>query len=77
MVLDNLDHACILDGARLSFGRVLKFQHNDMASLEERLRSIDSGRGSLIVVDGVFSMEGDIADLPGIVAPREAPRIAR
>jgi len=68
VVLDNLDHACILDGARLSFGRVLKFLHNDMASLEERLRSIDNGRGSLIVVDGVFSMEGDLADLPGIVA---------
>jgi 8-amino-7-oxononanoate synthase len=68
VVLDNLDHACILDGARLSFGRVLKFLHNDMASLEERLRSIDSSRGSLIVVDGVFSMEGDLADLPGIVA---------
>jgi len=65
--LDNLDHACILDGARLSFGRVLKYAHNDMASLEERLRSIDSGRGSLIVVDGVFSMEGDLSDLPRIV----------
>jgi 8-amino-7-oxononanoate synthase len=67
LVLDNLDHACILDGARLSFGRVLKFQHNDMGSLGERLRSIERGRGSLIVVDGVFSMEGDIADLPSIV----------
>ena len=67
VVLDNLDHACILDGARLSFGRVLKYAHNDMASLEERLRSIDSGRGSLIVVDGVFSMEGDLSDLPRIV----------
>ena len=67
VVLDNLDHACILDGARLSFGRVLKYTHNDMASLEERLRSIDSGRGSLIVVDGVFSMEGDLSDLPRIV----------
>lgn len=67
LVLDNLDHACILDGARLSFGRVLKFQHNDMESLGERLRSIENERGSLIVVDGVFSMEGDLADLPGIV----------
>ncbi len=66
VVLDNLDHACILDGARLSFGRILKYQHNDMASLEERLRSIDGGRGTLIVVDGVFSMEGDLADLPSI-----------
>lgn len=67
VVLDNLDHACILDGARLSFGRVLKYQHNDMNSLEERLRSIEPGRGKLIVVDGVFSMEGDVADLPHIV----------
>ena len=77
VVLDNMDHACILDGARLSFGRVLKFLHNDMASLEERLRSIDSGRGSLIVVDGVFSMEGDLADLPGIVvlAKRHGSRV--
>ena len=67
LILDNLDHACILDGARLSFGRVLKYLHNDMDSLEERLRSIEPDRGSLIVVDGVFSMEGDVADLPGIV----------
>lgn len=67
IVLDNLDHACILDGARLSYGRVLKYQHNDMESLEERLRSIDGDRGTLIAVDGVFSMEGDLADLPNIV----------
>lgn len=67
VVLDSLDHACILDGARLSFGRLLKFQHNDPSSLEERLRSISPGHGALIVVDGVFSMEGDIADLPSIV----------
>ena len=68
VVLDSLDHACILDGARLSFGKVLKFSHNDMAALEERLRSVTDGAGILIVVDGVFSMEGDLADLPGIVA---------
>ncbi len=67
VILDNLDHACILDGARLSFGRVLKYQHNDMDSLEERLRGIEPDRGRLIVVDGVFSMEGDIADLVRIV----------
>jgi 8-amino-7-oxononanoate synthase len=67
-ILDNLDHACILDGARLSYGRVLKFGHNDMASLEERLRSVGGESGALIVVDGVFSMEGDVADLPAIVA---------
>jgi 7-keto-8-aminopelargonate synthetase-like enzyme len=67
VVLDNLDHACILDGARLSYGRVLKYEHNDMDALEERLRSVGSERASMIVVDGVFSMEGDLADLPGIV----------
>ncbi len=67
VILDNLDHACILDGARLSFGRVLKYGHNDMDALEERLRSIDDDRSGMIVVDGVFSMEGDLADLPRIV----------
>jgi 8-amino-7-oxononanoate synthase len=67
VILDNLDHACIIDGARLSFGRVLKYPHNDMDALEERLRSVDDDRSKLIVVDGVFSMEGDLADLPQIV----------
>jgi 8-amino-7-oxononanoate synthase len=67
VILDNLDHACILDGARLSFGRVLKYAHNDMEVLEERLRSVEPDRSAMIVVDGVFSMEGDLADLPRIV----------
>jgi 8-amino-7-oxononanoate synthase len=67
VILDNLDHACILDGARLSFGRVLKYAHNDMEALEERLRSVEHDRSAMIVVDGVFSMEGDLADLPRIV----------
>jgi 8-amino-7-oxononanoate synthase len=66
-ILDSLDHACILDGARLSLGRVLKYHHNDMDSLEERLRSVGDDTGALIVVDGVFSMEGDVANLPKIV----------
>jgi 8-amino-7-oxononanoate synthase len=67
VILDNLDHACILDGARLSYGRVLKYRHNNMEDLEERLRSVEADRAALIVVDGVFSMEGDLADLPQIV----------
>jgi len=67
VILDSLDHACILDGARLSFGRVLKYPHNDMGGLEERLRSIEPERAAMIVVDGVFSMEGDLAELPRIV----------
>lgn len=66
LVLDNLDHACIIDGARLSFGRTLKYLHNDMESLEERLRSLGPDGGGMIVVDGVFSMEGDLADLRSI-----------
>lgn len=67
VILDSLDHACILDGARLSYGRVLKYAHNDMDVLEERLRSVENDRGAMIVVDGVFSMEGDLADIPNIV----------
>jgi 8-amino-7-oxononanoate synthase len=66
-ILDALDHACIMDGARLGFGRVLKFKHNDMASLEQKLRAAAPDSGKLVVVDGVFSMEGDLAPLPEIV----------
>ena len=66
--LDSLDHACIIDGCRLGFGRSFKFRHNDMADLEKKLASADGDKGKLIVVDGVFSMEGDVADLPNIVA---------
>ncbi|MFQ5674407.1 MAG: aminotransferase class I/II-fold pyridoxal phosphate-dependent enzyme [bacterium] len=64
---DRNNHASIVDGNRLSFGRVLKFKHNDMNDLERLLSSSDSKNGKLIVVDGVFSMEGDLADLPSIV----------
>lgn len=67
VILDSLDHACILDGARLSYGRVLKYAHNDLGALAERLRSLEPDRAAMIVVDGVFSMEGDLANLPGIV----------
>ncbi|MGA2191951.1 MAG: pyridoxal phosphate-dependent aminotransferase family protein [Nitrospirota bacterium] len=67
VAIDKLDHASIIDGCRLSFGDVKKFKHNDTADLE-RVLGQDNERGKLIVVDGVFSMEGDIADLPGIVA---------
>lgn len=62
--LDALDHASIIDGARLGFAKVAKFKHNDMADLERRLAATPDDRGKLIAVDGVFSMEGDVADLP-------------
>ena len=65
--LDSLDHACIIDGCRLGFGRSYKFRHNDMAHLEKKLQNTADEKGKLIVVDGVFSMEGDTAPLPQIV----------
>lgn len=66
--LDKQDHACIIDGARLSFGDVRKFRHNDAADLRRQMKNDVAVRGRLVVVDGVFSMEGDIAPLPEIVA---------
>ena len=68
LILDEMDHASIIEGSRLSFSRVLKFAHNDMSDLERILRSIDAEKIKMIVVDGVFSKEGDICDLPGITA---------
>jgi 8-amino-7-oxononanoate synthase len=67
LILDELDHASIIDGSRLSFARVLKFAHNDMKDLENKLKFCDPDKIKLIVVDGIFSMEGDIAKLPEIV----------
>lgn len=66
VITDKLDHASIIDGARLSFGKMLKFEHNDMEDLERVLASIPEEKGKLVVVDGVFSMEGDIARLPEV-----------
>ena len=67
LIWDELDHASIIEGRRLSFSNSLKFKHNDMASLEKALKSCKEDRVKLIVVDGVFSMEGDVANLPAIV----------
>ena len=64
---DELDHASIIEGHRLSFSQKLKFRHNDMLSLEKQLQKCEPDKIKLIVVDGVFSMEGDIANLPEIV----------
>ncbi|HYA87091.1 MAG TPA: pyridoxal phosphate-dependent aminotransferase family protein [Nitrospirota bacterium] len=66
VVIDKLDHASIVDACRLSFAETKKFKHNDMDSLEYILRE-SGNRGKLVVVDGVYSMEGDIAPLPDIV----------
>jgi len=67
IIMDDLDHACIIDGARLSFAKSLKYRHNDMASLEKVLQKCKVDSIKLIAVDGVFSMEGDLANLPEIV----------
>ena len=69
--LDKLDHACIVDGAKLAFGDTQRFNHGDLVQLERLLEENNSKHGKLIVVDGVYSMEGDIADIP------ELSRIAR
>lgn len=67
VVTDRMDHASIIDACRLSHGEVFKFKHNDMADLERVLSSLGDKNGKLIIVDGVFSMEGDLIDLPGVV----------
>ena len=66
VVIDKLDHASIIDACRLSFAEVKKFKHDDMGKLEQILKE-SGNRGKLVVVDGVYSMEGDIAPLPDIV----------
>ena len=67
LLLDELDHASIIEGSRLSFSQVLKFAHNDMDALESKLKMCCRDRIKLIVADGVFSMEGDILKLPEVV----------
>ena len=67
ILCDSENHASIVDACRLSFAKTLKFEHNNMEDLERLLGKIDDTHGKLIVVDGIFSMEGDIADLPSIV----------
>jgi 8-amino-7-oxononanoate synthase len=67
LLLDELDHASIIEGSRLSFSKVLKFAHNDMDSLKAKLKLCHKDKIKLIVVDGIFSMEGDIINLPEVV----------
>lgn len=69
--LDKLDHASIVDGAKMSYGDTLRFNHGDLAGLDRMIERTRNARGAMIVVDGVYSMEGDIANVPELV------RIAR
>ena len=66
IVMDRENHASLYDGCRLSYGKMLRFRHNDMEDLEKKLRQVPESAGCLIVTDGVFSMAGDIANLPEI-----------
>lgn len=68
MICDRENHASIYDACRLSYGKMLRYRHSDMADLEKQLRRVPEQNGALIVTDGVFSMGGDIAKLPEICA---------
>lgn len=68
ILCDRENHASIYDGCRLSYGKMLRYQHSDMEDLERRLQSVPDHAGKLIITDGVFSMGGDICKLPEIVA---------
>jgi len=67
VITDRMDHASIIDACRLSYGKIYKYNHNDMSDLERILDSVNNETAKLIVIDGVFSMEGDLANLPEIV----------
>jgi len=67
LILDEYDHASIIDGSRLSFSRVIKYAHNDMEDLQRKLSILPEESVKLIAVDGIFSMEGDIVKLPEVV----------
>ncbi len=68
VILDKDDHASIVDGAKLSYGETRRFRHNDMADLERVLCHLPEDKGKLVVVDGLYSMGGDLAPLPDIIA---------
>jgi len=67
VICDDRDHASIVDGRRLSMAKQLRYKHNDMADLERKLQKCEANTVKLIIVDGVFSMEGDLCDLPKII----------
>jgi 8-amino-7-oxononanoate synthase len=65
--LDKLDHASIVDGAKMSHGETIRFNHGDLAGLDRKLQRVPEGTGTMLIVDGVYSMEGDVADLPALL----------
>ncbi|HEX9190894.1 MAG TPA: pyridoxal phosphate-dependent aminotransferase family protein [Candidatus Deferrimicrobiaceae bacterium] len=73
-VTDKMDHASIVDGCQLSLGKMVRFEHNDVIALENLINRLPAEKGKLVIVDGVFSMEGDIAPLPEIARICRASR---
>jgi 8-amino-7-oxononanoate synthase len=67
VILDKDDHASIVDGARLGYGKIERYRHNDVEHFQRVLESLPEQAGKLVVMDGLFSMEGDLADLPHLV----------
>ena len=67
VILDKDDHASIVDGARLGYGKIERYRHNDVEHFERVMKSLPEQPGKLVVMDGLFSMEGDLADLPHLV----------
>lgn len=67
IIVDRMVHASIMDSTRLSFAQVVKFKHNNMQDLEDNLKRIPASKSKIIIVDGVFSMEGDLSNIPEIV----------
>jgi len=65
--LDKLDHASIVDGANLAFGEVVRFGHGDLDDLDQRMNDVGADRGAMIMVDGVYSMEGSLSDVPALL----------
>src|SRR2546427_7508089 len=65
--LDKLDHASIVDGAKMSYGETVRFNHGDLTNLERKLLQAPAGTGLMIIVDGIYSMEGDVADVPNLL----------
>lgn len=68
VISDKLNHASIVDGCLMSGARFLRFQHNDMEALEQRLKQVEKGKSALVISDAVFSMDGDVIDFPSMVA---------
>ncbi|MCZ6681197.1 MAG: aminotransferase class I/II-fold pyridoxal phosphate-dependent enzyme [Candidatus Poribacteria bacterium] len=65
--IDSLSHACVVDGCRLSWGEMVRFKHNDLADLSRKLENAPPQKGKLIIIEGIYSMEGDIGNIPGVV----------